>query len=161
LREPVEKHVPKWKYSVTGLDPDKTVKCAGRELHISPKATVEICTAIRGMKVAEAKELLEQVSAKKKAIPYKRHKKEVPHKSLDHWHAGRYPVKAASTILKLLEGLEANAEYKGLNVTNLRIIHASSQRGIKIRKYTPRAFGRSSPSFNTLTHLEIVGYESE
>lgn len=157
----MEKHVPKWKYSVTGLDPDKTVRCAGRELHISPKAAVEICGAIRGMKVAEAKGLLEQVSVKAKAIPYKRHKKEVPHKSIDGWHAGRYPVKAASVILKLLEGLEANAEYKGLNVTNLRIIHASSHRGMKVRNYTPRAFGRSSPSFNTLTHLEIVGYESE
>ena len=65
--------MPKWKYSVTGLDPDKTVKCAGRELHISPKAAVEICSSIRGMTVAEAKEMLEQVSAKRKAIPYKKH----------------------------------------------------------------------------------------
>jgi len=154
--------VPKWKYSVTGLDPDKTVKCAGRELHISPKAAVEICSSIRGMTVAEAKEMLEQVSAKRKAIPYKKHKKEVPHKSMDaRWHAGRYPVKAASTILKLIEGLEANAEYKGLNLTKLRIIHAASHRGMKIRNYTSRAHGRSSPSFNTLTHLELVGYEGE
>jgi large subunit ribosomal protein L22 len=154
--------VPKWKYSVTGLDPDKTVKCAGRELHISPKAAVEICSSIRGMTVVDAKEMLEQVSAKRRAIPYKRHKKEVPHKSMNEpWYAGRYPVKAASTILRLLEGLEANAEYKGLNLTKLRIIHAASQRGMKIRNYTPRAHGRSSPSFKTLTHLELVGYEGE
>ena len=154
--------MPKWKYSVTGLDPDKTVKCAGRELRISPKAAVEICSSIRGMTVADAKEMLEQVSAKRKAIPYKNHKKEVPHKSMDaRWYAGRYPVKAASTVLKLIEGLEANAEYKGLNLTKLRIIHAASHRGMKIRNYTPRAHGRSSPNFNTLTHLELVGYEGE
>lgn len=154
--------MPKWKYSVTGLDPDKTVKCAGRELHISPKAAVEICSSIRGMTVADAKEMLEQVSAKRRAIPYKRHKKEVPHKSMnERWYAGRYPVKAASTILRLLEGLEANAEYKGLNLTKLRIIHASSQRGMKIRDYVPRAHGRSSPNFDTLTHLELVGYEGQ
>jgi len=154
--------VPKWKYSVTGLDPDKTVKCAGRELRVSPKAAVEICGTIKGMKVAEAKELLERVCVKKKAIPYRRYKKEVPHRSLDErWHAGRYPVKTASTVLKLLEELEANAEYKGLNLAKVRIIHAASHRGMKIRNYIPRAHGRSSPSFNILTHFEIVGYEGE
>jgi len=154
--------VPKWKYSVSGLDPDKTVKCAGRELRVSPKAAVEICRTIRGMKVEKAKELLEEVSAKRRAVAYKRYKKEVPHKSLDEpWYAGRYPVKTASAVLKILEGLEANAEYKGLNLGKLRIIHASSHRGMKLRNYTPRAHGRSSPSFNTLTHLEIIGYEGE
>ncbi len=30
--------MPEWGYSVKGLDPDKSVKCAGRELKISPKA---------------------------------------------------------------------------------------------------------------------------
>lgn len=154
--------MPKWRYSVTGLDPDRTVKCAGRELRISPKAAVEICDTIRGMKVAQAKELLELVSARKKAIPYRHYKKEVPHRSLDErWHAGRYPVKAASYVLRLIEELEANAEYRGLNLAKVRIIHAASQRGMKIRNYTPRAHGRSSPSFNTLTHVELVGYEGE
>lgn len=152
--------MPHWAYSVSALDPNKTVRCAGREMRISPKAAVEICTSIRGMKIADAKTLLERVSRKEKAIPYKRYNKEVPHRSLDEpWHAGRFPVRAATTILKLLEELEANAEYKGLNVEHVRIIHAASQRGIKIKNYIPRAQGRSTPSFNTLTHVELVGYE--
>ncbi|MEM2897152.1 MAG: 50S ribosomal protein L22 [Candidatus Bathyarchaeia archaeon] len=154
--------MPEWEYSIKELDPARTVKCAGRELRISPKAATELCRSIRGMKLTEAKGLLEDVIAKRKAIAYRRYKKEVPHKNLqEKWYAGRYPVKAATKILKLLEELEANAEYKGLDTERLRIIHAASQRGMKIKKYIPRAFGRSSPSFETLTHVELVGYEGE
>jgi large subunit ribosomal protein L22 len=153
--------MPEWGYSVKGLDPDKSVKCAGRELKISPKAAVEICHTIRGMKIAEAKTLLEEVIKKKRAIAYRRYKKEVSHKNLpERWYAGKYPVKAADRILMLLNELEANAEYKGLDLENLRIIHAASHRGRKIRGYTPRGFGRASPSYETLTHVELVGYEA-
>jgi large subunit ribosomal protein L22 len=153
--------MPEWGYSVKALDPDKTVKCAGRELKMSPKAAVEICRTIKGMKIGEAKTLLEQVIRKKRAIAYRRYKKEVSHKSLhERWYAGKYPVKAADRILKLLRELEANAEYKGLDLENLRIIHAASHRGRKLRAYIPRAFGRASPSFEILSHVELVGYET-
>jgi large subunit ribosomal protein L22 len=153
--------MPEWGYSVKALDPDKSVKCAGRELKISPKASVEICRTIKGMKIGDAKTLLEEVIKKKRPIAYRRYKKEVSHKSLpERWYAGKYPVKAADRILKLLRELEANAEYKGLDLENLRIIHAASHRGRKIRAYIPRAFGRASPSFNTLSHIELVGYET-
>ncbi|MEM3754385.1 MAG: 50S ribosomal protein L22 [Candidatus Bathyarchaeia archaeon] len=154
--------MPEWKYSIKELDPARTVKCSGRELRISPKAATEICRSIKGMKLTEAKELLEDVIAKKRAIAYRKYKKEAPHRKLqEKWYTGRYPVKAAKKILKLLEELEANAEYKGLDTERLKIIHAASQRGMKIKKYIPRAFGRSSPYFETLTHVELVGYEVE
>jgi large subunit ribosomal protein L22 len=153
--------MPEWGYSVKGLDPDKTVKCAGRELKMSPKAAVEICHTIRGMKIGEAKTLLEQVIKKRLPIAYRRYKKKVAHKSMpEKTFAGRYPVKTADRILRLLRELEANAEYKGLDIENLKIIHAVSHRGRKIRAYTPRAFGKASPSFETLSHVEIVGYET-
>lgn len=153
--------MPEWGYSIQDLDPDKTVKCSGRELRISPKAAAEVCRAIKGMKLDEAKRFLEEVIKMKRPVPFKRYKKEVPHRRMDEkWYAGRYPVKAAKKILKLLEELEANAEYKGMDVENLIIIHAASQRGRKIKKYIPRAFGRATPYFETLTHVELVGYEA-
>lgn len=153
--------MPEWGYSIQDLDPDKTVKCSGRELRISPKAATEVCRAIKGMKLDEAKRFLEEVIKMKRPVPFRRYKKEVPHRRMDEkWYAGRYPVKAAKRILKLLEELEANAEYKGMDVENLIIIHAASQRGRKIKKYIPRAFGRATPYFETLTHVELVGYEA-
>jgi len=157
-----ESGMPNWAYSVKEIDPERSVRCSGRELRISPKAAAEICRTIKGMRLEDAKKLLEDVASKKRAIAYRRYKKEVPHKSLsEKWHAGRYPSKAATRILGLLEELQSNAEYKGLDVDRLRIIHAASQRGMKMRNFTPRAFGRSSPSFNVLTHIELIGYEAQ
>jgi large subunit ribosomal protein L22 len=154
--------MPKWGYSVKELDPERTVKCSGRELRVSPKHAVEICRTIRGMRLGEAKSLLEAVVRKERPVAFRRYKGEVPHRDLpERWYAGRYPVKAAGEILRLLEGLESNAEYKGMDAERLKIIHASAQRGMKVRGYMPRAFGRSSPSFETLTHVELVGYEIE
>jgi len=149
--------MPNWGYSVTGLDPIRTAKASGRDLRISPKAAREICNAIRHMDLNEAREFLEDVVAMKRPVPYKRHKKEVPHRrGMPGWYAGRYPVKAASAMLKLLNSVEANALDKGLDIERLRIIHIVSHRARVIRGYVPRAFGRASPSNKRLCHVELV-----
>lgn len=149
--------MPNWGYSVTGLDPDRTAKASGRDMRISPKAAREICKTIRHMGLDEARRLLRDVTERKRPIPYRRHKKEVPHKAgIEGWYAGRYPVKAAREILKLLDGLEMNADAKGLDLERLRLVHCASQRARKIRRYTPRAFGRASPRFDKLCHVELV-----
>ena len=154
--------MPNWAYSTQEMDPERSVRCSGRELRVSSKAAAELCRTIRGMRLDDAKKLIEAVVSKKRPIAYRRYHGEVSHKRLqERWHAGRYPTKAASEILRLLEELQSNAEYKGLDVDRLRIAHAASQRGMKLRNYTPRAFGRSSPSFNTLTHVELIGYEAQ
>ena len=153
--------MPTWGYSIKELDPDRTVKCAGRELRISPKAATEICRTIKGMRLEQAKELLEGVTEGRVPIAYRRYKKEVPHRSQDaRFAAGRYPIRAANGILRLLEQLESNAEYKGLDVDRLKITHAASQRGTKTRRSISRAYGRATPYQNIFTHIELVGYEA-
>ncbi len=147
--------MPEWGYSITDLDPTTTAKASGRELRISPKAAREICATIKGMMLEEAKEFLRQVIAKKKAVPYRRYKKKLPHRR-GLRGAGRYPVKAAKKILEVLESAEANADYKGLDLERLKIIHSAAYPGAKIKRYMPRAFGRVSPRFETLCHVEIV-----
>jgi len=109
-----------------------------------------------------AKQHLNKVIQKKKPIPFRRYKKKAGHRhGLEKASAGRYPVKAAQKILKVLEGAEANAENKGLDVEKLKIIHAVAYPGMKIKRYTIRAFGRSSPKIRTLTHVEIVLEQTE
>ncbi|MEM2537681.1 MAG: 50S ribosomal protein L22, partial [Candidatus Bathyarchaeia archaeon] len=117
----------------------------------------EICKTIRGMTLTEAKKFLRDVIAKKKAVPFRRFKKKAAHRhGLEKAYAGKYPVKAAKQILKILENAEANAENKGLDTERLKIIHASAYPGMKIKRYMPRAFGRATPKFETLTHVELV-----
>lgn len=152
--------MPKWGYSSLRLDEMGVVKASGRDLRISPKAAREICNAIRHMRLEEAARFLEDVIEKKRAVPYKRHNKKVSHKTgIQGWYAGRYPVKAAQQILTILSSLEANAEDMGLDTERLKMIHAAAQRGRILKRYIPRAFGRSSPRFNTLCHVELAAKE--
>jgi len=150
-------YMPSWKYSIRGLDPDRTAIASGRDLRISPKASREICHHIKGMRLDRAKEVLGEVVELKKPIPYRRHNKKVAHrKGAQGFDAGRFPQKAAGEILKILDQVEANAEFKGLYTDRLKIIHIASHKARVIRNYIPRAFGRSSPHFNHLTHIEVA-----
>jgi len=149
--------MPEWGYSVLELDPEKTAKASGRELRVSPKSAIEVCNTIKGMKLDEARNFLRQVILKKKPVPFRKYKKKAAHqRGLQKAYAGRYPVKAAQKVLEVLESAEANAEYKGLDIERLRIIHASAYPGMKIKRFIPRAFGRATPRFETLCHLEVV-----
>ena len=151
--------MPKWGYSLATeeLDPEKTAKASGREIKVSHKASREICKAIKGMMLAQAREYLRDVIIKKKAVPFTRFRKKVGHRrGLVKASAGRFPIKAAKEILKVLQGAEANAENKGLDTDRMRIIHAAAYPGIKLKRFFPRAHGRSSPKYETLTHVEIA-----
>ena len=151
--------MPKWGYSIISeeLDPEKTAKASGREIRVSHKSAREVCHTIKGMTLTNAKTYLKAVVEKKKAVPFKRYKKKLGHRhGLEKAFAGRYPVKTAQQILRVIEGAEANAENKGLDVDRLRILHAAAYPGIKIKRYTPRAHGRASPKYETTTHIEIV-----
>jgi len=153
--------MPKWGYSSSRLDEEGVVKASGRDMRISPKAAREICKTIRDMRLEEARRFLQDVIEKKRAVPYRRHKKEVSHKAgIQGWYAGRYPVKAARELLEILNGLEANAEDRGLDTERLKIIHAAAQRGRLVKRYIPRAFGSSSPRFDKLCHVELVAEET-
>jgi large subunit ribosomal protein L22 len=151
--------VPKWGYSITEeeLDPEKTVKASGREVRVSHKHAREICKTIKGMMLTRAKQYLRDVMAKKKPVPFTRFKKKAGHRhGMEKAYAGRYPVKAAEHVLKILEGAEANAENKGLDTERLRVIHASAYPGMKVKRYMQRAHGRATPRFQILCHIEIA-----
>jgi len=113
------------------------------------------------MLLKDAKTYLEGVKEKQLAVPFRRYKRGGAHRSnINGFHAGAYPVKAATKVLDVLNNLEANADFKGRDVDRLKIIHAAALRGRLVKGFTPRAQGRSSPSFNTLVHIELVATES-
>ena len=155
--------MPEWGYSITNLDPEKTVKSAGRELRVSHKAAREVCTALKGKTLEQAKTYLNKVITKKQPVPFRRYNKKLGHRhgTEPGTFAARYPIKTAQKILQVLAGAEANAEFKGLDVDRLRIIHAAAYPGMKVKRFQPRAFGRSSPRNQILTHIELVLEETE
>ena len=85
------------------IEGDNVARAKANELPVSPKHSIEIARFIRGMTTAEAKAYLADVVEKKKAIPFKRFKRNVAHqRGLTGWAAGRYPVKAAEAYIRLL-----------------------------------------------------------
>ncbi|MFQ5970228.1 MAG: 50S ribosomal protein L22 [Nitrososphaerales archaeon] len=152
--------MPQFSYSFQNFEKTKHVRASRRETDISHKHAREICVAIKGLQLNKAKECLEEVVALRRPIPYRRYKNEVAHRSnLQGFPAGRYPVKAAREFLRLLDNLETNAEYKGMDLDRLTIIHAAAYPGVRIKRFTPRAYGRNSPKINFLVHVELVGME--
>src|SRR3989338_8031009 len=89
----------------------------GKSLPISTKFSVEICNAIRNKELSRAKKILEDIISMKHALPIRRFGKDRSHKI--GTGPGRYPIKASSLFLSLLNSVEANASNKGLNVNNL------------------------------------------
>jgi len=158
--------MPTWHYSRKDVDPARSAKAMIWDAPISLKEAYEIFKIIRGMKLNEAEKLLEEVIALKKPIPYTRYKLAIAHKKqlpdlFPKWKSpiGRYPVKAAKYILKLLRNAKNNAEVKNLDVDRLVIVHAAAHKGMYLRRWMPRAFGRATPKIGTRTHLEVIVME--
>ena len=154
--------MPEWGYSVTNLNPERTVKASGRELRVSRKAAREVCQTIKGMALNQAKTYLNRVILKEQPVPYHRYTKKLGHRhGLQKAFVGKYPMKTAQKILQVLKGVEANAEYKGFDLERMKIIHSAAYPGMKIKRFQPRAFGKSSPRFQSLTHIELVLEQTE
>jgi len=140
-------------YSIRNMN-EHMAKAMGIGMPISTKMAIEICNYIRNRDLQEAKRFLADVAAKKRAVPLKRFNKNVGHKK-GKIAAGRYPVKAAKFMLKLLEGVETNAQLKGLNTGSLRICHLVANRAAAQTR-SGRQRGRETKS----THVEIVVEET-
>jgi large subunit ribosomal protein L22 len=139
------------------FDKETTARAQGHELHVSPKHCVELCRELRGMDLAEAKSYLRAVIKKKKVVRFKRYNGSIGHRrGLVGWDAGRYPTKAASEILKVIKDAEANAEYKGLDIERMTIIHSLMRQGRVIQGRMPRAMGRATPKDTDTATIEIV-----
>jgi len=146
------------KYS-TDLDPDKTAKAYGYELHCSKKDSMNLAYALKGMKVEDGKKLLQEIADMKKPLPALFHNKKRSHQK--GIGPGSYPKKTAKYMLKILENAENNAEYKGFDPENMRIAHISSYGGRIVKGVMPRAQGRATDKNTKTTNIEIILEEVE
>jgi large subunit ribosomal protein L22 len=127
---------------------ENMAKAVTRNMDISAKHAVEVCSAIRGKTLAKARRILDDVINMKRPVKFRRYCLNVGHKA--KMGPGRYPVKAAGVILKLLDGVAANAQMKGLATGKLEICHISAQCGSKVP--IRGKYGRMSKN----TNVEVV-----
>ena len=136
-------------YTFKSYNHEHMARAKGMTLPISFKQSVEICDFISDRNVSDAKKILQNVIEKKVAIPFKRYNWDLGHKS--KIGPGRYPEKASREFIKLIELVEANAQFKGLNTSNLVIAHISANKGGKAWHY-----GRQSRRKIKRTNIEII-----
>lgn len=141
-------------FSMT-FDPETTACARGKDMRCSPKHSRNIVRAIKGMKVGAAKQFLTEVTELKTAVPMTVRNRKIHHRR-GEMGSGAFPEKAAGRVLDVLTNAEANAEYKGLETENLRIVHASAYVGARFFRFRPRAQGRATAFNETATNLEIV-----
>ncbi len=149
----------RYNYAFQNFDSTKHVRASIREKKISHKHAREAATAIKGLTIEKARDYMLSVIAKERAIPFRRYKNQVGHRSDPGVMSGRYPEKTAGEFLKLLDNLESNAEYKGMDMDRLKIINATTHKGVVIKRFSPRAQGRATDKNDVLTHVELVAQE--
>ena len=140
-------------YSAKGYDKENMARAIGRSLPISFKQSIEICNFIRNKNVNYAKDTLNKVASGSQAMPLRQFNKGVGHKK--NIAAGRYPKKASIEILNLINNVEANAQFKGLNTANLVITHINANKASKVMHS-----GRKRSRRAKRTNVEIVVQEN-
>jgi large subunit ribosomal protein L22 len=138
------------KYSVQGINEEHSARAKINAASVSTKHCIEICNFLRKKNLQKAKDLLRLAIEKKRAIPFKRFNGDVGHRKGD-MASGRYPIKACTQVLNMLESAEANAQFKGLNTSNLIISHICANKAS-----TPWRYGRHIRRKSKRTHIEVV-----
>ena len=142
------------KYSNKDYVKEHMARAIGRSLPISTKVSVEICNNIKKKSLARAKQILADAISLKVPIKYTRFTNGAGHKK--GIGAGKFPQKAASEILKMLLSVEANAQFKGINTSNLILKHISANNAGNTWRY-----GRHRRRKMKRTNIEIIVEETK
>ncbi len=126
----------------------------GRSLPISSKVSMIICDEIKNKELSKAKIILEGIVSMRKPLRFRKFNSDLCHKP--GMAAGRYPIKAGETFLKLLDSLESNAGNKGLNTNSLIISYAKADKA-----ETRWHYGRQGRVKFKSTHVRIRAEEKK
>jgi len=129
-------------------------KVTGRSLPISTKQSIEICNFVRYKELTKAKDFLNKVVEKKAAVPFTRFNGDVGHKR--KLGPARFPVKTSKEIIQLLESVEANAQFKGLDTSRLIINHICANKAGKQFHY-----GRKRRRQMKRTNIDVIVEEQK
>jgi large subunit ribosomal protein L22 len=130
----------------------RVARARGRNLLISTKQSVEVCRAIKGMRAEHAILFLKEVIEQKRAIPFKRYRRDVSHRP--GIGAGRYPKKACEFIIKVLQNAIANAQQLGMDKSKLVVNKAIANLAISVERRKRGGIGRKV-GLGRQTHVEI------
>jgi large subunit ribosomal protein L22 len=144
------------------IDPKRSARSQRVNLPISSRYGIEFSNYFMGKKLDKAIIIASNIMEMKDHLPLVRFRKKVAHRKGEAKRgtpAGRFPVKAATEVKKLLEEVKANAENKNLDAEKLRIIHMFATKGVQRSKMQPlgRISGKNRKSKST--NIEVIVLE--
>ncbi|MDP7545494.1 MAG: 50S ribosomal protein L22 [Anaerolineales bacterium] len=136
-------------------------RVTGADIH--HKHCVQIARKIKGMYAGSAIEFLEDVIAKRKAVPYVvRHRggrggNTMAGHRKGKMGPGRYPRNASRVFIKLIESAMDNARqhHEDIEAEEMQITHVAAHRGEIVRNMRPRARGRATASNHYKVNIEL------
>lgn len=146
-----------YSYQISEEEKHRTSKAMVRDKKVSFKKTKVLCDHIRGMMLDDAMEFLDAIVEKKESVPFEKHNKGVGHRKGKG--PAKFPVKSAKHVMEVLRNLEANAEYKALDLENLKIEHLQAKEAVSRRRRKPK--GRYQVWRTQLVNIEAIGKEIE
>ncbi len=123
-----------YEYS-TKLDDKTHAKSQLHDLDASYKDMANLCRAVKGKNVKDARKIIDGVVTMTMPVKYSFHKTGMGHRSQLNGQKGRFPKKEAKLLSQLLDNAVANANHKGLDEKKLTIVHASANRQSTQRRY--------------------------
>jgi len=144
------------------IDWSKTAKACRENAKISTKYSVEFGNYFKGMNVNKAIKILTDIIEMNDYLPFVKYRRKVAHRKGEtkrNVKSGRFPVKAAAEVKRLLEEVKANAENKNLDVDKLKIVHMFAPKGVTRTSLQPagRIGGKTRESKST--NIEVIVLE--
>ncbi len=125
------------KYSYN-LDKTGIIFASTSDLNASSKDLSAVCDAVRYMPVPTALKILDGVINDGRPIEYKRHNKYMGSRHELQGKKGRYPIKCAMLVKKVIVNAAANATNKGESPDYMFVVHASANKTQVLPRSPPK-----------------------
>ncbi len=142
-----------------------------KDINASFKDLSTVCDAIRYRNVQQAMYLLDKVSEGSTPILYRKYNKYMGSRHELGGRKGRYPIKCAKIVKKVLMNAIANAENKGEDPNDMFIVHAAANKTMILPRIAPKgelrlghSMGRGSTRRTDLELAKVelgIGYGNE
>lgn len=151
-------------YNTEILDESATVKACVSNAKVSFKNTRETCSTLRGRTVEGCITYLKNVIEKKECVPMRRYARgcgntaQAKQFNIGKYKAskGRWPMKSAEAVIKVLKNIKNNAAVKNIDVEDLVVKMVSVNRAPKIHGRVFRAHGRVNAFNKSPCHIQVV-----
>ena len=142
-----------------------------KDINASFKDLSIVCDTIRYKNVQQAMGILDRVSEGSMPVLYKKYNKYMGSRHELGGKKGRYPIKCAKIVRKVLMNVIANAENKGEASDDMFIVHAAANKTMILPRIAPKGelrlghnMGRGSTRMTNLELAKVelaIGYGTE